>query len=102
MFGTTTILKEFPGRKILSQVTYLLRQHVDSQFVLGSLGPQLNLCQDLVCEGVTHHKAWVTVSTAQVYKTSFSQQDEVAAIFHCVAINLKDKTDNCKINMGDM
>lgn len=61
---------------------------MDAQLVVLLLGPQLNLSQHLIGEGVAHHKAGVAVSTAKVNQTTFSQNDQVTTALHCVAINL--------------
>lgn len=50
---------------------YLLWQEMDSNRVLVTIRPQLNLCQHLVGEGVAHNKARVTHGTAQVDQSAF-------------------------------
>lgn len=50
---------------------YLLWQEMDSNRVLVTICPQLNLCQHLVGEGVAHNKARVTHGTAQVDQSAF-------------------------------
>lgn len=47
-------------------LTHLLWQEMDSNRVFVTIGPQLNLRQHLVGEGVAHDEAWVTHGTAQV------------------------------------
>jgi hypothetical protein len=59
---------------------YLLRQEVNPNRVFIWVGPQLNLCHHLVCEGVAHHEAGVSHGTTQVDQTAFSQQDDAAPI----------------------
>ena len=79
----------FSGKPtVVSSHSHLLGQHVNPQLVLGGLGPQLNLCQHLVGEGVAHHKAGVTMSAAQVDQTTFSQHNQVTTILQSVAIDL--------------
>lgn len=46
--------------------THLLWQEMDSDRIFVTIGPQLDLCQHLVGEGVAHNKARVTHGTAQV------------------------------------
>lgn len=67
---------------------YLFGKEMHSQFVLTLLGPQFNLSQDLVGEGVTHHKTWMAVSTSQIDKTTLGQQDNMATILQCIPVNL--------------
>lgn len=50
---------------------HLLWQEMDSNRVLVTIRPQLNLCQHLVGEGVAHNKARVTHGTAQVDQSAF-------------------------------
>lgn len=47
-----------------------LGEEVDTDGVLTLLGPQLDLSQDLVAEGVGHDEARVTHGTAQVDQTT--------------------------------
>lgn len=51
-------------------LTHLLWQEMDSDRVFVTIGPQLDLCQHLVGEGVAHNKARVTHGTAQVDQPS--------------------------------
>ena len=55
------------------------------------LGPELNLSQHLVCEGVGHDEAGVAHGTAEVDKAALSQDDDVTAILQGVAVNLRVK-----------
>lgn len=54
-------------------LSHLLGEGVDSDGVFTVLAPQLNLGQDLVGEGVTHHKAGVAHGTAEVHQTTLCQ-----------------------------
>ena len=74
------ILKYFP--------LYLLGESVDSNLVVRMFGPELNLGQDLVGKGVTHHEAGVARGTAQVHQTTLGQQDHVVAVGQLVPVNL--------------
>lgn len=65
---------------------------MNSQFVLTLLGPQFNLSQDLVGEGVAHHKTWMAMSTSQIDKTTLGQQDNMATILQCIPVNLLMKS----------
>ena len=47
-------------------LTHLLWQEMDSDSVFVTVGPQLDLRQHLVGEGVAHNEARVTHGTAQV------------------------------------
>lgn len=67
---------------------YLFGKEMYSQFVLTLLGPQFNLSQDLVGEGVTHHKTWMAVSTSQIDKATLGQQDNMPTILQCIPVNL--------------
>lgn len=69
-------------------VTHLLWQEVDPHGVFVTVGPELDLCQDLVGEGVAHDKAGVAHGTAQVDQAALGQQDDVAAVAQGVAIHL--------------
>jgi len=66
----------------------LLGQHVDSDGVLGGLGPELDLGKDLVGEGVAHDKGRVTHGTSQVDKTAFSKEDHTTTALEGVTVNL--------------
>merc|ERR1712133_129624 len=66
----------------------LLGQHVDSDWVLGGVAPELDLGEHLVGEGVGHDKAGVTHGTAMIDKTTLSEKDDVLAILECVSVNL--------------
>lgn len=67
---------------------YLFGKEMHTQFVLTLLGPQFNLSQDLVGEGVTHHKTWMAVGTSQIDQTTLGQQDNMATILQCIPVNL--------------
>ena len=66
----------------------MFRQNVYFIFVFGSIAPQLDLCEYLVGERVTHHEAGVTGSTTEVYQAAFCQQDDILA-FYIVNIYLR-------------
>lgn len=67
----------------------LLWQEVDTKRVLSRLGPELNLCQDLVGKGVGHDKGGVAHGTAQVHQPALCQQDDMVARFEEVAVHLR-------------
>lgn len=69
--------------------THLLGQEVNPDWVLVWVGPQLNLRQHLVSEGVAHHKAGVACGTAQVDQAALSQQDDAVPILQPVAVHLQ-------------
>lgn len=69
-------------------VTHLLWQEVDPHGVFVTVGPELDLCQHLVGEGVAHDEAGVAHGTAQVDQAALGQQDDVAAVAQGVAIHL--------------
>lgn len=50
---------------------------------------QHDLCKNLVGEGAGHDKGRMTGSTAEVDKTAFGEEDDVAAVLHEVAVNLR-------------
>lgn len=66
----------------------LLGQEVDAEGVLAGLGPELDLCQDLVGEGVGHDEGGVAHGTAQVHQPALCQQDDVVARLEEVAVHL--------------
>lgn len=76
--------------------TYLLGQEVDSQRVLAGIGPQFDLGQDLVGEGVAHDETGVSHGTAKVHQTPLRQDDDVAPILHAVAVHLKPEAKPIK------
>lgn len=69
--------------------THLLGQEVDPNGVFVWMGPQFNLCQHLVGEGVAHHKARVAHGAAQVDQPALSQQDDAAPILQPVTVHLQ-------------
>lgn len=69
--------------------THLLRQEVDPNGVFVWMGPQFNLRQHLVGEGVAHHKARVAHGTAQVDQPALSQHDDATPILQPVAVHLQ-------------
>jgi len=80
---------------------YLFGQHVNSNFIMPCLCPQLYLGQHLICKGVAHHKGWVTHCTAKIHQSPLSQHNYMVPIgqfvsiyleFKCICIN--DKTTN--------
>lgn len=66
----------------------LLWQNVDADLVLASLGPELDLSQDLIGERVAHDERWMSVSAAQVDQSALGQHDQVLAVLELVAVNL--------------
>ena len=69
-------------------ITDLLGEHVDADLVVVGLGPELQLGQDLVGEGVGHDEARVAHGTAKVDQTTLGQDDDVVATGHREAVNL--------------
>lgn len=76
--------------------THLLGQEVDPNGVFVWMGPQFNLRQHLVGEGVAHHKARVAHGTAQVDQPALRQQDDAAPILQPVAVHLQVSRANSK------
>ena len=56
--------------------THLLGQEVDPDGVLVWVGPELDLRQHLVGEGVAHHEAGVAHGAAPVDQLALGQPDE--------------------------
>jgi len=50
---------------------------------------QHDLCKNLVSERARHNERRVTGSTAQVDETAFSEKDDVTAVLHQVAVDLR-------------
>src|SRR5690606_829965 len=67
----------------------LLGEHVYTERELLRGGPEGDLSQDLVSEGAGHDERGVTSGTAEVDETTLSQQDDVSAVGHGVAVNLR-------------
>ncbi len=61
---------------------------MDPNRVLVSLGPQLDLSQDLVGEGVAHDEARVAHGTAEVDQPPLGQQEDAATIGKLVHVHL--------------
>ena len=68
--------------------TDLLRQDTDADLILVWFGPQLNLSQDLVGEGVAHDEAGVAGSTAKVHQPPFGKEDDVGPSGEGVPVHL--------------
>ena len=43
---------------------------------------QHNLCQDLICKGTRHDKGRMAGCAAQIDKTPFGEENDVAAVLH--------------------
>ena len=69
--------------------THLLGQEVDPDGILVWVGPQLNLRQHLVGEGVAHHEAGVAHGAAQVDQPALGQNDDAAPVLQQVAVHLQ-------------
>lgn len=68
-----------------------LWKNVESELVLlwsSELGPELNLSENLVGEGVGHNEGWMSGGTSKVDKTSLSEEDDVASVLEGVAVDL--------------
>jgi len=66
----------------------LLGQEVDSNVVLGGLGPQGNLGKDLVGERAGHDKRRVSSGTSQVNKATIGKEDDVDTVLQGVSVDL--------------
>lgn len=66
MYVITSEVDLLTSLQLPAILTHLLWQEMDSNSVFVTIGPQLDLCQHLVGEGVAHNKAGVTHGTAQV------------------------------------
>src|SRR4029077_1014238 len=51
-----------------------LGQNVNTDRVIGLILPEIELGQDLVGEGIRHHKTWMACGAAQVYQSAFRQK----------------------------
>ncbi|KAI1233580.1 hypothetical protein IHE44_0004764, partial [Lamprotornis superbus] len=71
---------------------------VNPHGVFVTVGPELDLRQDLVGEGVAHDEAGVAHGTAQVHQAALGQQDDVAAVAQGVAIHLWEQ--QCQSGVG--
>jgi len=82
----------------------LLGQEVDSQGVLALLGPQGDLSKNLVAERGGHDERGVASGTAEVDKTTLSQEDDVTAVLQGVTINLGLNVDlgSVGVHPGDV
>ena len=66
----------------------LLGQHVDADLVLGVTGPEFDLGEDLIGEGVAHDERGMTHGASEVNKTALGEEDDVFAVLEGVAIDL--------------
>ena len=66
----------------------LLGQHVDADRVLAVLGPEFDLGQDLVGEGVAHDEGRVSHGASQIYETALGEEDDVLAVLEGVSVHL--------------
>ena len=66
----------------------LLGEYVDTKRELLGSGPEGNLGEDLVGERAGHHERWVAGSASEVDETTFSKQEDMATVGHCVTIDL--------------
>lgn len=71
----------------------VLGEHVDANGVLSGVGPEGDLGEHLVAEGVGHDERRVSRSATQVDETSGGQQDEVAAVLEQEAVYLRLDVD---------
>ena len=65
-----------------------LREHVDTEGVRGSVGPEGDLGHDLVGERAGHDERRVTGTASQVDETTLGEQDDVSARLHGVSVDL--------------
>ena len=68
--------------------THLLWKYMYANCVLVCFGPQLDLGQSLVSEGVAHDKGWMSLPTAQVHQSPLGKEDHMAAIRQGVPVDL--------------
>ena len=66
----------------------LLGEHVDAEREALGGGPESDLGEDLVGEGAGHDEGRVASGTAKVDETALSEEDDVAAVGHCEAVDL--------------
>merc|ERR1712173_322466 len=62
-------------------------EHVNSNWVLSGVAPQINLGQNLVGERTAHNKGRMSHGTAQVDKTSLCQENDVL-LAQCESVDL--------------
>jgi len=67
----------------------LLGEHEDTDLVLVSVAPQLDLGQHLVGEGAGHDEAGVTHGTAEINQTTLSEEDDVLAVLESEPVHLR-------------
>ena len=63
---------------------------MNANVVFARVAPQLDLSKDLVGEGVAHHEGRVTVSTAQINQSAFSQYDHVTSVIQGIPVYLQE------------
>merc|ERR1719481_1566468 len=66
----------------------LLWQHVDTNGVGSGVGPQLDLGEDLIGEGVGHDEGRMTHGAPKINKPSLGKQDNVLAVLEGVSVDL--------------
>jgi len=66
----------------------LLGQHVDTDLVLATLGPEFDLGQNLVGEGVAHDEGRMSHGASQINETAFGEEDDVLSVFEGVTVDL--------------
>ena len=67
----------------------LLGEHEDTDLVLVSVAPQLDLGQHLVGEGAGHDETGVTHGTAEINQTTLSEEDDVLAVLESEPVHLR-------------
>lgn len=65
-----------------------LGQHVNADLIFAGLGPEFDLGQDLIGEGVAHDEGRMSHGTSQINETSFGEEDDVFAVLEGVSIYL--------------
>lgn len=83
----------------------LLGEHVDAQGVGLNVGPESDLGQNLVGEGVGHDERRVASGAAQVNKATLGKEDDVVARGHQEAVDLGldvDLVDGVLLQPGDV
>ena len=66
----------------------LLGEHEDTDLVLVSVAPKLDLSQHLVGKGARHDEAGVTHGTAEIDQTTLSKENDVLAVLESEPVHL--------------
>ena len=66
----------------------LFGQHVDADLVFLVFGPEFDLGQDLIGEGVAHHERGMSHGATEIDETALGEEDDVFAVFERVTVHL--------------